>query len=343
VVNRSLSGGVQGSSGAIAAATTGPDEEKIMTKRFHIRARALRWLSLVAIAAAALGALPADPAGAHPSGAVGTQAAAAPSAVASGVTVRTKSSAVDSESLKTAFAPCPAGKVALGGGARITPRYGGATHGQVILVHAQPLANGYYAGASEWAGGYSYDWFLVAYAVCGDQPAGYQIVQQVSDTETEGPFGNLNDTHASCPSGKKVIGTGGALQGARGQVSFQQIRPNQQGAYVFVQGILHPGFASPFTVYAWAVCANPLDGWHVVIDGTDYSTDTTQQTSVACPAGEQALGAGFTKGDDFGAAHIESFSVRTFSTSSTVYLNGGAPFTPQPWNIAAWAVCVDRP
>ena len=62
-----------------------------------------------------------------------------------------------------------------------------------------------------------------------------------------------------------------------------------------------------------------------------------------CPAGQQVLGAGLTKGDDFGAAHVESVYPSTLSTtSSRVFVGGGAPFTPAPWNLAAWAVCVDR-
>lgn len=97
-----------------------------------------------------------------------------------------------------------------------------------------------------------------------------------------------------------MIGTGGSIYGVNNSVSLRQIRPNQHGAYVFVEGIARYGSTPDFEVWAYAVCAKAPLGWHVVIDGNDYSLAPVQSTSVACPDDQQVLGAGFTKGDNQG-------------------------------------------
>jgi hypothetical protein len=278
------------------------------------------------------------------------QVAAQAAEVATNVKVYTTlSSPAGSQFAKEAWATCPAGKRVLGGGGTITRNHGGGTHGRVLLQHLEPdshrYPNGeygdwYYVRAVEGPGGYTEDWYLTAYAVCGDTLNGLQIVPRTSETSTNTPPG-LNDAHASCPPGTKVIGTGGVLSGYPDNASsFQQIRPNQQGAYVFVQGKIHQGFQPGLRVTAIAVCAEPPAGWHVAIAGTAYTTATTLSTSVTSPAGEQVLGAGLTKGDDSGIAHVESVYPSTITPK--VFVSGGAPYTPGPWNLAAWAVCVDR-
>lgn len=285
---------------------------------------------------------------------VGAQPAAAAAALAeraTGVQIVTGDSyEARSEPRKIAYARCPDGKRVLGGGARVERILGGTTKGKVMLDAAAPISmrnpdgsyvDNYYASAEEWVGGYSDDWRLIAYAVCGDPIDGLLIVErhssELSDTQ---PF--VRKSHASCPGDLKVIGTGGVIHGANHTVSLRQIRPNQQGAYVFVEGIAYPGYTPDFEVWAYAVCAKAPLGWHVAIDGNGLSTAQVQATSVACPPGEQVLGAGFTKGDEQGVSHIEYVFPYTTSTISKVYLGGGAALPPQPWNIAAWAVCVTR-
>lgn len=275
---------------------------------------------------------------------------------ATGVAIYTGVSLANSEERKHATARCPAGKRVLGGGARVVRALGGSTSGKVFVKSARPestltsggFVDGYFALAVEWVGGYSDNWYLVAYAVCGDPIEGLQIVQRGSN-ELSSTQPLVRKSHASCPSGTKVIGTGGSISdGISNSVSLRQIRPNQQGAYVFVEGIAYPGYQTDFYVWAYAVCAKAPAGWHVVIDGNDFSPEQVQRTSVACPPGQpgqprkQVLGAGFTKGDNQGLSPIEYFFPSTTSTTSRVYLGGGAPFPLQPWNIAAWAVCVTR-
>jgi hypothetical protein len=144
------------------------------------------------------------------------------------------------------------------------------------------------------------------------------------------------------PAGKKLLGTGGIVGGPAGRVSFQQVRPNQQGAFAFVQGVREINITDPFTVTAIAICANPVQGWHVVIDGTDVNTGRVQTATATCGANEQIVGTGLTKGDVYGFAHVDALVPQTLNRS--LFSSGGIP-DPTPtyrWNLASWAVCVTR-
>jgi hypothetical protein len=196
--------------------------------------------------------------------------------------------------------------------------------------------------------GYAGNWAIAVYAICAPVSAslGLEVVIRNSDDSVEkvGPFEYVNDIAAPCPSGKRIVGTGGIVRGPTGHVSFQQIRPNQQGAYAFVQGVRHAGLYPPakFTVTAYAVCAYPIQGWHVVIDGTDYNDARLQVASVECPDGEQIIGGGLTKGDGYGWAHVETIRP-TGSPFQRLDVIGAIPdpYSTYDWNLAAWAVCVD--
>lgn len=286
------------------------------------------------------------PAGAAP------DAAAAPVRVTD-VRVRSAISGPgDSRSSKGATASCQPGERVLSGGAKVvvsasTPH----SSGHVQLVALAPTATTYRAAAVENHVGYDEDWALVAYAVCvpADPGLGLEVVERTSANtyryfDEDGAY--VNDVAAPCPAGKRLVGTGGLLYSPDGNVdgyaSFQQLRPNQQGAYTFAQGVLDvdAGSPQPFTVRAYAVCANPIQGWHVVIDGTDYNDARHQTARAECP-GQQIIGGGFTKGDFLGRAHVETmWPAGTPFQALSVW--GGIPeWGTYDWNLAAWAICVD--
>jgi hypothetical protein len=276
-------------------------------------------------------------------------AAAAPAPVeVTGVRVYSSSSTggFNSTSTKSAIATCPPDQRVLGGGAKVMSPTGGSTYGNALLQALIPGPATYFAQAVEKRNGYSGDWALSAYAICARVPASLdvQIVTRTSDDNLEfiPPFEYVNDVAAPCPAGKRIIGTGGVLTGPTGGVSFQQIRPNQQGAYSFVQGVLEGGLGGTrFTVMAIAVCAYPIQGWHVVIDGTDYDNARLQVANVECPEGEQLIGGGLTKGDGTGYARVETMWPLG-SPFQKLTVIGGIPdlYGTYDWNLAAWAVCV---
>jgi hypothetical protein len=292
--------------------------------------------------------------------AVGPQreAEAAPAAVritgVHRVSERTPFSGSNSSTLKTAVATCPGGERVLSGGAKVITANGSSTVGNVALTRLVPTTSTYGAQAVEAREGYSENWSLTAYAICVPDPQnnlGVEVVTRISAEDVKSdPFGlQVNDATAPCPSGKKIVGTGGELASIRstnpaGTISFQQLRPNQQGAYAFVQGVMEANTIGPFFVTAHAVCAFPIQGWDVVIDGTDLNTDRLQIATAECE-GQQLLGGGMTKGDLTGFGHVETMEpvhgTGTAFQRITVLAGVRGSFQVIDWNIAAWAICAD--
>jgi hypothetical protein len=256
----------------------------------------------------------------------------------------------NSNTPKTARASCGSNERVLSGGAWVTARGSDpSTHGNVVLQSLVPGINTYSATAVERPGGYSGDWDVTAYAICVPLSVADDLsIRLVNASRTGGrqlsPTEYVNDVAAPCQSGQRVTGGGGTLGGTAGGVSFQQVRPNQQGAYVFVQGVVDRNTTtpSPFAVTAYAICANPISGWHVVIDGTDYNPARVQDVQARC-TNQQLIGGGLTKGDSRGSAHVEAMV--PLRTGKTMRVIGGIPNSVPAynWNLAAWAICVDQP
>jgi hypothetical protein len=115
-------------------------------------------------------------------------------------------------------AACLDGKRAIGGGARITN-----PGRDVALQMARASGSGdiFRAAAHEDPNGYSDDWTVDAYAICVNQPSGYQVVTTASassDSESE------KLALAQCPAGKRVHGAGAATTNVAG-VSLQVVYP----------------------------------------------------------------------------------------------------------------------
>jgi len=244
-------------------------------------------------------------------------------------------------------ASCPGTKRAVGGGARTMNPIGQTTNGNVMLQALVPGTNSYFAQAVEKASGYSGNWSLTVYVICADNVPGLglQLVSVPSEGSTphfDPVQGWVNDATARCTGNRRLLGTGGIVGGPAGRVSFQQIRPNQQGGFAFVQGVREINVTNPFTVTAIAICANPVEGWRVEIDGTDVNTGRVQTATATCDADEQIVAAGLTKGDVNGFAHVDALVPQTLNRS--LFSSGGIPdpTATYRWNLASWAVCVTR-
>jgi hypothetical protein len=123
-----------------------------------------------------------------------------------GYLLRTVNQAPSSNTSQMAQAHCPNDGVVLGVGAAVS-----TDSGQVGLQVARAsLAETFsYAQASEDASGYLGIWYVTAYAVCVDEPAGYQIVQDPSayeDSEAD------KSAESQCPAGTEVHGAGGSIK-----------------------------------------------------------------------------------------------------------------------------------
>jgi hypothetical protein len=269
------------------------------------------------------------------------------------------SSQYGSQTFKYAAVRCPVGQRVIGGGARLVNLSTTPFYGRVVLTSLVPASyrtptgqyeDSYYADARELSGGFDGDWTIHVSAVCADHNSDnwLSIVRQdVSEIVRDGSRPRIRATHASCPSGTEVLGTGAilvahVLRSQEVTASFQQVRPNQQGRYVYVEGISGaPVWNGLFSrLSAFAVCGDADLGQHVHIDGTDPSTKRVQFATGPCGPGEEVTGAGMTKGDDTGQAHVESINPVPSSPDKVKVEASAVPLRPSPWNLAAWAVCV---
>lgn len=293
-------------------------------------------------------------------GAGATAAAAAPPELTHVGIHGESSTQIGSETFKWALVGCPDGQRVLGGGARLVNRSTTPFYGRVVLTSLVPVSyrkpdgtydDTYYADARELTGGFAGDWDIRVHAVCADENPDnrLQIVRQTtSDIVQDGSKPRVRVSHASCPSGTEVVGTGASLVAPvpgsqQVAASLQQVRPNQQGRYVYVEGITSPptSWNTAFSALrSYAVCGDANLGQHVHIDGTEPNDDRVQFASVSCGQGEEVTGAGMTKGDEVGLSHVETINpVASSPDKVTIEASGVVP-EPEPWNIAAWAVCV---
>jgi hypothetical protein len=170
--------------------------------------------------------------------------------------LKKQDSAINSTSPKSATATCTAGKKVVGAGGQInTP-----DTGKVVLEDITPLPaqTSVTVVGTETGGGTMNNWYLTAYAICGqaDKIPGLTLVSASSPTDSSSP----KSVVAYCPSGKKATGGGGqvniASSGAAvlNGIAFHALVLDR----VTASGIEpSPGTGSNWSVTAYAMCATP--------------------------------------------------------------------------------------
>ena len=97
---------------------------------------------------------------------------------------------------------------------------------------------------------------------------------------------------ATCPAGKKVIGSGFDTSAGNGQVVIDDVRPDAALSGVTVQGLEIPSdYASPWGITAYAVCATPPAGLERVASSSTL-TSSAKSVTASCPAGKSLIGWG---------------------------------------------------
>lgn len=127
---------------------------------------------------------------------------------------------------------------------------------QVVLDKVTPKADltGVTATAVEDPTGFSDDWSMDALAICANPPPGLELVTTEGDPDSDRTAG----VTATCPAGKNLLGTGADINGGSGQVSLDDVRPNDSLRTTTVTAIEdETGFAGDWSVNAHAICANP--------------------------------------------------------------------------------------
>jgi hypothetical protein len=164
---------------------------------------------------------------------------------------------------------------------------------------------------------------------------GLQVVSAVSAADSSSPKSAL----ATCPAGKRVIGTGFYIDGVEGRVSIDDLIPT--ATTVLATGYeTQPGTNAIWWIRAFAVCANPLPGLEIVAvsSGADSMTKATTAT---CPAGKQALGSGAAIAAGTGEVMLDALVPSGAAVSAVAYEDGDG--TTAAWTLSAFAICASAP
>ena len=275
-----------------------------------------RWAAIVGAAAAVLGAQ------------VLVQLVAAPpaSAAVPGYQIVSATSVLDSATYKSVTATCPAGKRVIGTGFHLL-----GAQGDVILDDLIPTATTVTVGAGEDQDGTSANWKITALAVCANAPAGIEIVTVTSAFGV----GTGKNASASCPSGKRLLGTGTALANGFGQVSVSNLTLSDTAVFAFAADD-QDGYSAGWSVTAYAICANPLAGLEIKTGSSANDSSTQKLVSANCSAGKKALGQGWGMGGD-GQVYVNYFGIGDTGVTHVANEDDDG-YTPN-WSIVAAVIC----
>ena len=275
---------------------------------------------------------------------VGMSIAAAPSALAVNgildVTVDTSTWDHEPALTKTKRATCPTGTRILGGGGGLLTNEADG----IVITQMQPVrpltgldffeVTAYEPTAS------IRDWRIRATAICAPALANMSMA-----------FGNStlssNSTHlatAVCPTGRKVVGSGGTIYNANGNAGLQVVRASSDGTRVYAQGHESAaGYSGQWYVFAWAVCATAPVGYQIVTANSPQDdSETTKNAAVDCPGSKTLLGAGaavsFAAPGAVALQHMHAYSGPTSGTVQAYAAENAS--TTTDWDfIVAQGIC----
>ena len=254
-------------------------------------------------------------------------------------------SASDSTDVKSATAFCPSSAhMVISGGGRVV-----GADGHVILQRLVPV-NGpidrYFATAAEDVVGFAGDWSVEAYVVCVEGLNGLRIVSGFSRTLNAG---YENEVRVDCPDGLHLTGVGAETSTAYKGVSWEWIRPGDQGRYMIAKARYdlrqppepedprHPTVLPAFHIFGYAICARASDGYEVRAVGSPALMNVpVQQMDAVCPFPKVLYGAGLTKTDYIGDVHVDAMFPSSTDRATTI---ARKTWTIGGWALGAWAIC----
>jgi hypothetical protein len=236
---------------------------------------------------------------------------------------------------KSFNASCPTGKRLLGTGADI-----GGGSGQVGIAELIPNAalRGMSVRAVEDGDGFGADWSLGGSGLCATPVPGLERVVAASPANSA----NKGAT-ATCPAGKRLLGTGAAIGGGGGQVVLRELIPNAALTSVSAFGAEDDtGFSGNWSVTAYAVCANPVAGLELVTatSATDSSSD--KAAVATCPVSKLVTGVGGRLKGAGGQVFMDDLiSFPNPATGVQVVGIEDQSGTGANWSATAYAICAN--
>jgi hypothetical protein len=262
--------------------------------------------------------------------------AAAASAAVPGLERVVGQSEFNSVNVKAQGAPCTPGKRLLGMGGDINNGLG-----QVEMDRLRPGLFGSTVIAVEDQDGTTNNWFVRTYSICADPLPGLQIVSET------GPSNSRNKhITATCPAGKRVVGTGGEILGEESRVVLNGLEPTTDLTQVRVRGAEDQNEPTgDWALRAYAICAQPPPGLELAPPGVSANNSAPfKSASAACDPGKRLVGLGgrITGGTPVaGQVVLDDLTPNPALTGVTVGAREDQDGVDEDWRVHAFAICAN--
>jgi hypothetical protein len=229
----------------------------------------------------------------------------------------------------------PLGRQATGGGGDIV---GGL--GQVVMTSMTPGLRRVTVFGFEDANGFAGNWRVRAFAICATPLAGLEAVSVVNASPSPGAY--PQNPEAYCPTGKRVVGTGGGIFGIQGQIPPEGIGlpgfdSSRSGARVEQAFPIFDGFSGSWSAESVVMCAIPPPGLEWVAAQSLPDSDPASVT-VNCSPGKNLLGGGAQASTPLGAL-IDDIRPNDLLTSMTATGLEDEQGIEGDWTVTAYAIC----
>ena len=258
-------------------------------------------------------------------------AVASPAAAIVGRVVVGVSSPLSTDVFKQVNSICPAGTVALGGGAGII---GGDFSAHVTATAPMAVSQGHVARAEVHAGGAA-PWQVRSYSVCGSGVTGRSFVYEDS---TIGAGLSTGSVSVACPVGKQVIGMGGYVSADDFILSSVDVNSTLTSVTMWWARGLDVAGTLTGLAEASAVCVDPVPGLERVrVFSANDSLDKVLLPT--CPSGKLVYDVGGGVSGSLGQriAKIDVFVPLT--TNAGVTVREIPPGSPSNWKAFGTVIC----
>jgi hypothetical protein len=247
----------------------------------------------------------------------------------------------DSANVKNVIASCPAGKVTLGGGARLV----GAIPG-VALLSSRPANTATDAPMTLWQGvaleqiSNDSSWGISVFVICGNVE-GYEVVTVISpldptDTKTQ---------VAACPAGKTALSGGAHISGAVDDLTMLSSHPTDSGGWQAAAMEQLPNI-NGWRLRVDVICGN-VAGYQMVTAQTGSDSMNDKEATAICPAHTIVLGGGARLGGGMngmavGGSHPAS-SQNSEKLDGWLGIGNELFANPENWDLRVDVICAAEP
>jgi hypothetical protein len=180
------------------------------------------------------------------------------------------------------------------------------------------------------------NWALTVVAFCVSALRGLQYVQ--STALPGSTFGR--SATATCPAGSRVVGAGGQINGGRGAVILDGVRPSAALTSVTVDGYEDESeFVGVWSVTATAVCAAAPPGLRRVVADSSADSVGSKTATAVCPPGTQVHGLAGELSGATGQVLLDVFAGSATEVSVTGHED--ADGFAGDWFVTAYAICAE--